>query len=199
MSSFQFPGNPFSQNPGSGLPRRKLGPAGLTAIVFAILVIIFLSLSSFYADLLWFRSVAFASVWKTTLVTKIELFIIFGLASSLFITAFVIFAYRTRPIYAPTEVDNLERYRGQIEPIRKTVIAAIAIGIFYFAGSSGSGLWQTWLQFKNATSFGVKDAQFGKDISFYAFKLPMYQSLLSWGISLVILTLLISAGVHYLY
>ena len=199
MSSFQFPGNPFSQNPGSGLPRRKLGPAGLTAIVFAILVIIFLSLSSFYADLLWFRSVAFASVWKTTLVTKIELFIIFGLASSLFITAFVIFAYRTRPIYAPTEVDNLERYRGQIEPIRKTVIAAIAIGIFYFAGSSGSGLWQTWLQFKNATSFGVKDAQFGKDISFYAFKLPMYQSLLSWGISLVILTLLISVGVHYLY
>jgi len=199
MSSFQFPGNPFSQNPGSGLPRRKLGPAGLTAIVFAILVIIFLSLSSFYADLLWFRSVAFASVWKTTLVTKIELFIIFGLASSLFITAFVIFAYRTRPIYAPTEVDNLERYRGQIEPIRKTVIAAIAIGIFYFAGSSGSGLWQTWLEFKNATSFGVKDAQFGKDISFYAFKLPMYQSLLSWGISLVILTLLISAGVHYLY
>jgi uncharacterized membrane protein (UPF0182 family) len=199
MSSFQFPGNPFSQNPGSGLPRRKLGPAGLTAIVFAILVIIFLSLSSFYADLLWFRSVAFTSVWKTTLVTKIELFIIFGLASSLFITAFVIFAYRTRPIYAPTEVDNLERYRGQIEPIRKTVIAAIAIGIFYFAGSSGSGLWQTWLQFKNATPFGVKDAQFGKDISFYAFKLPMYQSLLSWGISLVILTLLISAGVHYLY
>ncbi|MEI6039616.1 MAG: UPF0182 family protein, partial [Actinomycetes bacterium] len=49
------------------------------------------------------------------------------------------------------------------------------------------------------TSFGVKDAQFGKDISFYAFKLPMYQSLLSWGISLVILTLLISVGVHYLY
>jgi uncharacterized protein len=199
MSSFQFPGNPFSQNQGGGAPRRKIGPAGLTAIVFAILVVIFLSLSSFYADLLWFRSVSFTEVWRTTLFTKFELFILFGLISSLFITAFVIIAYRTRPIYAPVEIDNLERYRGQIEPIRKTVIAAIAVGLFYFSGSSGSRLWETWLQFKNATSFGVKDPQFGKDISFYAFKLPMYQSLLSWAISIVVLTLLISAGVHYLY
>ena len=199
MSSFQFPGNPFSQNQGTPRQRRKLGPAGLTAIAFAVIVVIFLSLSSFYADLLWFRSVSFTEVWRTTLTTKIELFIIFGLISSLFITAFVIFAYRTRPVYAPVEIDNLERYRGQIEPIRKTVIAAIAFGLFYFAGSSGSRLWETWLQFKNATPFGVKDAQFGKDISFYAFKLPMYQSLLSWAISIVVLTLLISAGVHYLY
>ena len=199
MSSFQFPGNPFSQNQGGGAPRRKIGPAGLTAIVFAILVVIFLSLSSFYADLLWFRSVSFTEVWRTTLFTKFELFVLFGLISSLFITAFVIIAYRTRPIYAPVEIDNLERYRGQIEPIRKTVIAAIAVGLFYFSGSSGSRLWETWLQFRNATAFGVKDPQFGKDISFYAFKLPMYQSLLSWAISIVVLTLLISAGVHYLY
>jgi uncharacterized protein len=206
MSSFQFPGNPFSNGSNgsngsnrSGQPRRKPGPAGLTAIVFAILVVIFFSLSSFYADLLWFRSVKFTEVWRTTLFTKIELFILFGIVSSLFITTFVIIAYRTRPVYAPIEIDNLERYRGQIEPIRKSVIIAIAIGLFYFAGSSGSRLWQTWLEYVNATPFGVKDAQFGKDISFYAFKLPMYQSLLSWAISIVILTLLISAGVHYLY
>ena len=162
-------------------------------------MVIFFSLSSFYADLLWFRSVKFTEVWRTTLFTKIELFILFGIVSSLFITTFVIIAYRTRPVYAPIEIDNLERYRGQIEPIRKSVIVAIAIGLFYFAGSSGSRLWQTWLEYVNATPFGVKDAQFGKDISFYAFKLPMYQSLLSWAISIVILTLLISAGVHYLY
>ncbi len=199
MSSFQFPGNPFSQNQGTGRPGRKIGPAGLTAIAVAVLAVIFLSLSTFYADLLWFRSVSFTEVWKTTLVTKIELFILFGLISSLFITAFVIVAYRTRPVYAPVDIDNLERYRGQIEPIRKTVIAAIALGLFYFSGSSGSRLWQIWLQFKNSTLFGVKDPQFGKDISFYAFKLPMYQALLSWAISIVVLTLLISAGVHYLY
>ena len=199
MSSFQFPRNPFNQTPGTGASRKKLGPAGYTAIAFAILVAIFFSLSSFYADLLWFRSVNFTEVWRTTLFTKFELFAIFGAMSSLIITSFVVIAYRTRPVYAPLEIDNLERYRGQIEPIRKTVIAGIAIALFYFSGSSGSNLWQTWLQFKNATSFGVKDPQFGKDISFYAFKLPMYQSLLSWAISIAILTLIISAGVHYLY
>ena len=152
MSSFQFPGNPFHQfNQGGG--RKKIGPLGLTAIAFAILVVIFLSLSSFYADLLWFRSVAFTSVWRTTLVTKIELFIAFGAISSLIISANVVAAYRTRPVYAPSELDNLERYRGQIEPIRRSAIIGIAVALFYFAGSSGSRLWETWLQFKNATAY----------------------------------------------
>jgi uncharacterized membrane protein (UPF0182 family) len=138
-------------------------------------------------------------VWKTTLVTKIELFVAFGFVSSLFVTTAVVIAYRTRPVYAPIEVDNLERYRGQVEPIRKLLIAAIAAGLFYFSGSSGSKLWDIWLQFKNATPFGVKDPQFGKDISFYAFKLPFYQALLSWAISVVLLTLMATAAVHYLY
>ena len=125
MSSIQFPRNPFNQTPGTGASRKKLGPAGYTAIAFAILVAIFFSLSSFYADLLWFRSVNFTEVWRTTLFTKFELFAIFGAMSSLIITSFVVIAYRTRPVYAPLEIDNLERYRGQIEPIRKTVIAGI--------------------------------------------------------------------------
>jgi uncharacterized membrane protein (UPF0182 family) len=64
---------------------------------------------------------------------------------------------------------------------------------------SGSRLWQIWLPFKNATPFGVKDPQFGLDISFFAFKLPLYVSLIGWAISTLLLTLIVTAGVHYLY
>jgi uncharacterized membrane protein (UPF0182 family) len=97
------------------------------------------------------------------------------------------------------EADNLERYRAQIEPIRRWVFAALAVALFYFSGTSGAQLWNTWLLFKNSTSFGVKDPQFGMDISFFAFRLPFWQSLIAWGISTLVLTLIATAVVHYLY
>ncbi len=203
MSSFQFPGNPFSGSPSPQNPVRpkRPGPIGLTVIALVILGAIMVSLSGFYADLLWFRSVDFVSVWSTVLTTKISLFIIFGLITSLFITTNVYLAFKTRPIYVPVsiEADNLERYRGQLEPIRRWVLVAIAVGFFYFAGTSGMALWEPWLQFKNATSFGIKDSQFGLDISFFTFKLPFYEALIAWAISTLILTIIAAAAVHYLY
>ena len=203
MSSFQFPGNPFSGSPRPQNPMRpkRPGPFALTAIVLVILGSILVGLSGFYADFLWFRSVDFVSVWSTVLVTKAALFIFFGLITSLFITVNVYLAYRSRPLYAPVsvEADNLERYRGQLEPIRRWVLLAIALGFFYFAGTSGVALWERWMQFRNATPFGVKDSQFGLDISFFVFKLPFYEALIAWAISTLVLTIIASAAVHYLY
>jgi len=203
MSSFQFPGNPFSGSSGPQNPMRpkRPGPLALTIIALVILGGVMISLSGFYADLLWFRSVDFVSVWSTVLTTKISLFIIFGLVTSLFITTNVYLAFRTRPIYAPVsiEADNLERYRGQLEPVRRWVLVAIAVGFFYFSGTSGMALWEPWLQFKNSTSFGIKDSQFGLDISFFVFKLPFYEALIAWAISTLVLTIIAAAAVHYLY
>ena len=193
MSSFSFPTNP--------LKPKCPGPLALTAIALVILGAVLVGMSGFYADLLWFRSVDFFSVWSTVLGTKVTLFVVFGLITSLFITANVYLAYKNRPIYVPVsiEADNLERYRGQLEPIRRWVLIAIAVGFFYFAGTSGMGLWESWLQFKNATVFGVKDSQFGLDVSFFVFKLPFYQALIAWAISTLLLTIIAAAAVHYLY
>jgi uncharacterized membrane protein (UPF0182 family) len=203
MSSFQFPGNPFSgsSNPQNPLRPKRPGPFALTAIILVILGSLLVGLSGFYADFLWFRSVDFVSVWSTVLITKASLFIFFGLITSLFITTNIYLAYRSRPLYAPVsvEADNLERYRGQLEPIRRWVLLAIALGFFYFSGTSGVALWERWMQFRNATPFGVKDSQFGLDISFFVFKLPFYEALLAWAISTLVLTIIASAAVHYLY
>ena len=203
MSSFQFPGNPFSgsSNPQNPMRPKRPGPFALTAIVLVILGSLLVGLSGFYADFLWFRSVEFQTVWSTVLITKASLFIFFGLITSLFITTNIYLAYRSRPLYAPVsvEADNLERYRGQLEPIRRWVLLAIALGFFYFSGTSGVALWERWMQFRNATPFGVKDSQFGLDISFFVFKLPFYEALLAWAISTLILTIIASAAVHYLY
>ena len=159
------------------------------------------SLSGFYADWLWFKSVDFTEVWSTILLTKAAVFIVAGLATSLIITLNVYIAFRKRPLYVPQsiEADNLERYRAQIEPIRRLVLVGLSLVLFYFGGSSASQLWDTWLLFRNSTSFGVTDPQFGLDISFFAFKLPMYQAFVAWGISTLIFAIIGSAIVHYLY
>ena len=190
--------NPFA-NRGGG--RRRVSPLTITAVILFILASVLVSSSGFYADLLWYRSVGFVSVWQTTLFTKIYLFIGFGFITALFILANIYFAFRKRPIYVPiaVEADNLERYRSQIDPIRKFLTIGIFLTLFYFAGNSGSRLWQEWLLFKNSTNFGVLDPQFGKDVSFFAFKLPMWQSLIGWAISTIILSILAASVVHYIY
>jgi len=167
----------------------------------AVLAGALVSLSGIYVDWLWFESVGFTGVWTTVLTTKIALFIVAGSVTSLIISLNVYLAYRRRPfdVSMAMGADNLERYRATIDPIRKLVFAGIAAVLFYFGGTSGVQLWSSWLLFKNSTDFGVKDPQFGMDISFFAFRLPFLQTLIGWAISTLILATLASAAVHYIY
>ena len=192
-----FP-NPFANKSGG---RRRVSPLTITFIVLFVLTSILFSLSGFYADLLWFRSVGFVDVWQTSLFTKIYLFIGFGLATAAIISLNIYLAFRKRPVYVPVsvETDNLERYRAQLEPIRRLASIGIFLVIFYFAGTAGTRFWQQWLLFRNSTDFGQVDPQFGLDISFFAFKLPMYQALIGWGISTIVLAIIAAAAVHYIY
>ena len=167
----------------------------------AVLAGVLVSLSGIYVDWLWFESVGFTGVWTTVLTTKIALFIVAGLITSLIISLNIFLAYRRRPfdVSMAMGVDNLERYRATIDPIRKLVFAGISVVLFYFGGTSGVQLWSSWLLFKNSTEFGVKDPQFGMDISFFAFRLPFLQTLIGWAISTLILATLASGAVHYIY
>ena len=180
---------------------KKSSPLAITLTILAVITGALVALSGFYVDWLWFESVGFTGVWSTVLTTKIALFVIAGLLTSLVISLNVYLAFRRRPFYVPTsvEADNLERYRATIDPIRKLVFAGIVLVLFYFGGTSASNLWGSWLLFRNSTEFGVQDPQFGIDISFFAFRLPFFQTLIGWGISTLILATLASAAVHYLY
>jgi uncharacterized membrane protein (UPF0182 family) len=180
---------------------KKPSPLAITLTILAVITGALVALSGFYVDWLWFNSVGFTGVWTTVLTTKVALFVIAGLLTSLIISLNVYLAFRRRPFYVPTsvEADNLERYRATIDPIRKLVFAGIVLVLFYFGGTSASNLWGSWLLFSNSTEFGVKDPQFGLDISFFAFRLPFFQTLIGWGISTLILATLASAAVHYLY
>ena len=198
------PENPFRnfnfprRNPGE---RRRIGALPLTVIILTVLAVVLVSLSGFYVDYLWFRSVEYSEVWTKLLTTRASLFILFGLFTSLIIVSNILIAYKRRPVYVPTalEADNLERYRAQIEPIKRAAIIGIAIAIFYFAGTAGSRFWELWMLYRNATPFGVTDPQFNRDISFFMFTLPFWQALVGWAISTLILATIAATAIHYIY
>ena len=181
--------------------KARRGPLPIVIGALVVIGIALVSVSGFYADWLWFKSVNFTSVWSTVLVTKIALFVVAGLITAALILFNIIIAYKRRPLYVPmtVEADNLERYRAQIEPIKRWVVLGLAVALFYFAGTSGSLLWSTWLLFKNSTPFGTTDPQFNMDISFFAFRLPFWQTLIAWAISTLVLSIISSSVVHYLY
>ena len=124
--------------PNLNFNRRRRGPLPIVIAILVVASIALVSLSGFYADWLWFKSVNFTEVWSTILLTKAAVFAVAGLATSLVITLNIYIAFRKRPLYVPltVEADNLERYRSQIEPIRRLVFAGLSLVLFYFGGSS---------------------------------------------------------------
>ncbi len=72
---------------------------------------------------------------------------------------------------------------------------AIIISILF--GLNFSGSWQQFIQFFYATNFDKNDPQFGNDISFYIFSLPIWQIFYFW-LGGLLLYALISVTLTYL-
>jgi uncharacterized membrane protein (UPF0182 family) len=176
-------------------------PLAITAGILAVIGTIIISFSGYYIDWLWFKSVDFTSVWTTVLTTRIQLFLIVGLLTATIISLNIYFAYKRRPFYVPTaiELNGVERLRVQIEPYLRYVFIGLFLAIAYFAGTSGTLFWREYLLFRNSTDFGVTDPQFGMDISYFVFKLPLIQALIGWTISALVLATMATIFVHYMY
>lgn len=172
-----------------------------TIVVIALLLGIFGLFTNFYTELLWFRSVGFAEVFTTQLTTKIFLFFVFGLLMAGSVVGNLVVAYRFRPPYRALSIEqqSLDRYRVAVEPYLKLVVIGVAGLLGVLAGTSAAGEWRIWLLWRNSTPFGVADAQFGRDVSYFAFSYPWWRFVLGFCFAIVILSLIVSAVTHYLY
>jgi uncharacterized protein len=168
--------------------------------ILIVLIIVLLKLSGVYVNYLWFGEVGKRQVYSTVIWTRFTLFFIFGVLMAVIIGANLVIAYLIRPPFRPMspEQQNLQNYVLMVEPRRKLILAGIAIIAFLAAGASAQGKWATWQLWLNGGAFGIKDPQFHRDISFYAWDYPVYRLLLSFGFSAVIFSLILSIGIHYL-
>src|SRR3954449_7372413 len=180
------------------------GRPRLLLMVAVLLVLLLFALSAFvrlYTDLLWYRSVHFSTVFGRRLTTEILLFVLFGLLMALIVGVNIFLAHRLRPAYRALsqEQQQLEALTHAIAPLRRWIFIGVVGAIGLFTGVAAANRWSTWLLWRNGVSFGTKDPQFHRDVSYYAFTYPMQRFLLGMGFTAVVLSVLAVLLVSYLY
>jgi uncharacterized protein len=169
-------------------------------VVFIILLASLRTLASIYTDGLWFSSVGYHDVFSTLLVVKLGLFGVFG--AIFFVVMWVNLVVCDRLAtneLGPVQKDEVvRRYQQIVRPYAGRLYVALSIVMALIAASGTIGEWQNWILFRHGGNFGVKDAQFGKDVGFYVFKLPFMNFVVDWTLAILIVILVVTAIFHYL-
>jgi uncharacterized membrane protein (UPF0182 family) len=191
----------------SDLPRRRRvrttrGRVGLliAAAVIFVLIISLRGIAGFYTDFLWFQELHLTGVWRGVLGAKLGLAVLFTLVFFVLMWVNLAIADRIAPAFRPMgpEEELVERYHQVVGPRAMLVRTAVAALFALIAGPSVSGRWNSWILFRHHVAFGIKDAQFHKDIGFFVFQLPFLKFLVDWLFASMIIILIITAVAHYL-
>ncbi|UCR90657.1 UPF0182 family protein [Mycetocola spongiae] len=163
-----------------------------------ILVVAFFAFSGFYTDFLWYEQLGFTAVLATKWIATTAMFLIGFIGMAVPVWLSIHLAYKLRPVYAKLS-SQLDRYQEMIEPLRKLATYGIPVVLGLFAGLSTAGRWEVVLMWFNSTPTGTIDPQFGFDAAFYMFELPFYRGIVAFASAAVLLSLILTAVVCYLY
>ncbi|HXV79947.1 MAG TPA: UPF0182 family protein, partial [Candidatus Binatia bacterium] len=86
-----------------------------------------------------------------------------------------------------------------IDPLLRRLLLPGALFVGLIAAPQAAANWELLPLFLNSTSFDLSDPLFGLDISFYVFRLPMYQAIYHWLMFALTLTAVATAAVYLLY
>ncbi|NDD71642.1 MAG: UPF0182 family protein, partial [Actinobacteria bacterium] len=158
------------------------------------------SLADFYVDVLWHNVVGRSDVFWGVLTTKIVLGAVFVAIFAVVALVNLWLADRLAPNNVPVSLEQraLAGYRELIATRKWLVRVVVSFVLGLLVGLPASAQWQDWLLFRNSQAFGVSDPLFSRDVSFYVFKLPFIQFLISWSLAALILIALVTAIAHYL-
>ena len=178
-----FPSFPF---------RIKKGVIIAAAAGLSLLVLL-PALAEFYADLLWYGSEGYVSVFWTRLLARIPLF----LAGFVLYSAVLWLNFNA----ARKNLKACLPARDEIFSSRAVIFAIGAAALFlgFSNGASMSGEWPMALRFFHGGSFGESDPIFGRDIGFYIFSLPFWRFVHEKILGLVFLCLVTAGGAYGLF
>jgi uncharacterized membrane protein (UPF0182 family) len=171
------------------------------ALAVVLLLLVGPRLIDTYVDWLWFGELGYRSVFTTRLLTEIVLALVAAVVIGALVFAGMTLAYRTRPVFVPTNGPNdpIARYRTTVMSRLRLFGIGIPVLIGLAAGAFAWNSWTTVQLFLHGGDFGVTDPQFGRDLGFYAFDLPFYRWVLSFLFFGVFLAFLANLVGHYLF
>src|SRR5690348_2597667 len=158
---------------------------GIAALVIVVLVVLGLA-DRLLVDLLWFGTLSYRSVFLSQLGAEIVIFVAVWLVAFVAIAASGFVAlrlshererlhigHRSEDV-SEVNLPALIRALGDRIPWRLLVVASAAL-LALFAASGEASSWDTYLKAFYAAPFGRTDPAFGRDLSFYLFKLPLLE------------------------
>ena len=178
------------------LQRVRKGCIIAVGLLFAFLILWWLR--TVYTDLLWYGELGYRDVFTKILVMKLWLFIGGTLvtAAALFVNFYYTFRFSRGPSTLPVTDETMRLLRALL--VAAVVITALTAAPVF--GSAAAARWEVFLLFLNKVSFGVPDAEFGQDLSFFIVTLRMLNFIQSWimGILItsVVMSLLLYAGIY---
>ncbi len=93
------------------------------------------------------------------------------------------------------EDEIVQRYREAIGPHAGKLRIAVSAVFALIAGGGVSSQWSSFILFRNSVEFGLKDAQFHRDLGFYVFRLPFLRFVVDWlFVAIVIITFVTRGG-----
>jgi uncharacterized membrane protein (UPF0182 family) len=179
------------------LVRRRLG----SVLLGSMLLLIFGAnrIAVFVTDLWWFEERGYRDVFLTVLISRVGIGAAFTAVLAIFIAINLSIARRTRPFIIPTtpQQAQVQRVRDVVDPFLPWVIAAVSILFALTSGAAVGAQWRTFLLFLNGEGVGIADPLFDRDLGFWLFELPMWSLLQTWLFTSLVLTILLTAGAHY--
>lgn len=195
----------FLRNSSTAKTGGKRGRRRLWIILGAVvlgLYLILTALSSVWTDYLWFASVDLTSVWRLNLFAGLGLALFGIVVVWLIVWGNLLLLGRITPfrwVSGDEEAeDPVDRFRQWAEPRIRLLRWLVSILLAIMLGAGLAGWRDEVLLFLNSTTFGIEDPQFGTDLSFYMFRLPVWTRLVDWLFTVTVLTTILVAALHYL-
>src|SRR5215210_3213507 len=183
---------------------RRMGDRGrVILVVAAVVLVLFLvsarTISGFFVDYLWHRSVGRSDVFWTVIQSRLLLFAMFTAAFVAVAFVNLLIADRLAPSgFSANMHPIVERFHDIFGRRLRLVRYGLAVLFGLLFALPATGHWQEWMLFRNSQSFGTKDAQFDTDIGFYIFQLPFLTFVLDWLYAAVIFITLLVLLTHVL-
>ncbi len=183
----------------SATTQRRRGALAPTVAVLAVAIVAFFGFSAIWTDLLWYRSVEAQQVFTIRLTAQVGIFCAAALLTGVVVWLNMWLAFRARPRgITRSGSSTLDRYRKVMDSGSRLTIAVPTLVLAVIGGVNALPAVDTFLAWSNATSFGVSDAQFGFDASFFVFELPWWRMVAGLLQFISVVALIVAAAVHFI-
>ncbi len=191
----------FTRVPSDFRPSRRRRPLRIILMVGVAIYLVLTALGTLWTDYLWFESIGYQAVWLRRWGMSILLGAL-GIAVSFLVLWLGLklvdrFSPRWTPFELTEEEELIERFREWVEPRIRQLRLGLAAGLSLIFGLTAATWRDDVFLFMNAQDFGTPEPIFDRDIGFYVFRIPLWETAFDWVFNLLVLSMVIVIVAHY--